>query len=212
MKVILVNGSPNRYGCVYTALCEVEKTLNEGGVQTEIFWIGNKPIPGCIACQKCGEKGECVFQNDAVSEFLSLAKEADGFVFGSPVYYASANGSMIAFMDRAFFSDLRGNNNKTFHLKPAAAVVSARRSGTTATFDQLNKFFTMNEMPVVSSGYWNAVHGFTPDDVAQDQEGLWTMRTLGRNMAFFLKCQKIAMQSGLALPEREDRPFTSFIR
>lgn len=210
MKVLLINGSPNKKGCTFTALSEVAKTLNEEGIETDIFHIGTKPIAGCLGCQKCMETGKCVF-NDVVNECAKLLGEYDGFVFGTPVYYASANGAMSAFMDRLFISELcRGTNN--FYLKPAAAVVSARRAGTTATFDQMNKYFTITQMPVVSSHYWNMVHGNTPDEVRQDAEGLQTMRTLGRNMAFMLKCKKAGLEAGVPLPKREEPVETNFIR
>ena len=160
MKVLLVNGSPHKEGCTYTALCEVADTLNHENIETEIFWIGNRPIGGCIACLKCREKGACVF-DDVVNHFREKAYGADGFVFGSPVHYGAASGNMTAFMDRLFYSELGGNGNKAFYMEPAAAVISARRAGTTATFDQLNKYFTIQETPVVSSRYWNMVHGKT---------------------------------------------------
>lgn len=211
MKVLLVNGSPHKEGCTYTALCEVASELNKNGIDTEIFWIGNKPIGGCIACLKCREKGECVFQ-DVVNEFRKKAYEADGFVFGSPVHYAAASGNMTAFMDRLFYSELGGNGNQAFYLKPAAAVVSARRAGTTATFDQLNKYFTIQEMPIVSSRYWNVIHGANAEQAKQDAEGLYTMRVLGRNMAYLLRCQEAAKKAGVPLPEKEPAIFTNFIR
>lgn len=211
MKVLLVNGSPHKEGCTYTALCEVASELNKNGIDTEIFWIGNKPIGGCIACLKCREKGECVFQ-DVVNEFRKKAYEADGFVFGSPVHYAAASGNMTAFMDRLFYSELGGNGNEAFYMKPAAAVVSARRAGTTVTFDQLNKYFTIQEMPIVSSRYWNVIHGANAEQAKQDAEGLYTMRVLGRNMAYLLRCQEAAKKAGVPLPEKEPAIFTNFIR
>ena len=204
MKVILVNGSPRAGGCTYTALCHVADALNEQGVDTEIFQLGAKPVGGCVACGQCRRLGgRCAF-DDRVNEFLNLAETADGFVFGSPVYYASANGSMVGFMDRVFYAGA-----KIFRLKPAACVVSARRAGTTAALDQLNKYLTISEMPVISSCYWNMVHGFTPEDVNRDEEGVRIMRTLGRNMAWFLKCVEAAR---VPLPEKEPPAFTNFIR
>jgi multimeric flavodoxin WrbA len=210
MKVLLVNGSPHPKGCTFTALEEVAKTLNAEGIETEIFQIGTKPLSGCIACKHCQEAGKCVF-DDRVNEFLDLAKDADGFIFGCPVHYASANGSMVSFMDRAFYSSLR-SGCRLFYLKPAAAVVSARRAGTTATFDQLNKYFTITEMPVISSKYWNMVHGNNPDEVRQDLEGLQIMRVLGRNMAWFLKCKEAGIKAGIQFPVREEGVSTNFIR
>ena len=211
MKVLLVNGGPHKEGCTYTALCEVAKTLNEEGIETEIFWIGNKPVGGCIACKACVKNGKCVF-DDVVNQFREKAYGADGFIFGSPVHYASASGNMTAFMDRLFYSEFGGNGNKAFYMKPAAAVVSARRAGTTATFDQLNKYFTIQEMPIVSSRYWNMVHGATAEQVKEDAEGLYTMRVLGRNMAYMLHCQEAARNAGVALPEQEAPVFTNFVR
>lgn len=211
MKVLLVNGSPHQKGCTYTALCEVAQTLEQEGIDTEIFWIGNRPIGGCIACLKCREIGKCVF-DDVVNAFREKAYEADGFVFGSPVHYAAASGNMTAFMDRLFYSELGGNQNKAFYMKPAAAVVSARRAGTTVTFDQLNKYFTIQEMPIVSSRYWNEIHGATAEQAKQDLEGMYTMRVLARNMAYLLRCQEAARKAGIPLPEREEPIFTNFIR
>ena len=212
MKVVLVNGSPNKTGCTHTALSEIANTLRKENIESEIFWIGNKPVAGCIACHSCERTGRCFVKGDKVEEFLALARQADGFIFGSPVYYASANGSLTAFMDRVFISELVGNDNRAFYLKPAAAVVSARRAGTTSTFDQLNKYFTLHQMPVISSVYWNMVHGDTPEEVRQDKEGLWTMRVLARNMAYFLRCKEAADKAGIALPEQETPVFTNFIR
>ncbi len=211
MKVLLVNGSPHKEGCTYTALTEAAKTLNKEGIETEIFWIGNKPLSGCIACKKCAELGKCVF-DDSVNEFRKLAENADGFIFGTPVHYAAASGAMTSFMDRLFYSESCGNNNKAFYMKPAACVISARRAGTTAAFDQMNKYFTIQEMPVVSSRYWNMVHGTKPEEVLQDEEGLYTMRVLGRNMAFLLKCKEAGLKAGVELPEKEPRIATNFIR
>lgn len=205
MKVLLVNGSPHEQGCTFTALTEVADTLNKEGFETQIFQLGKNHIPGCMGCFKCQELHRCVI-NDIVTEFVALAREADGFVFGSPVYFASATGSITSFMDRAFFSPERS----MFHLKPAAAVVSARRAGTTATFDQLNKYFTICQMPIISSSYWNMVHGFTPEDVLRDLEGMQIMRNLGRNMAWFLRCKAAGAAAGVPLPEKEDQILTNF--
>lgn len=211
MKVALVNGAPHEKGCTYTALCEVAKTLNEEGIETEIFWIGNKPLGGCIACKKCIETGKCIF-NDSVNEFRKIAETSDGFIFGTPVHYSAASGNITGFMDRLFYSDLCGRGNSTFYLKPAACVISARRAGTTATFDQMNKYFTIQEMPIVASRYWNMVHGTTADEVLEDKEGLHTMRVLAKNMAFMLKCKEVALKNGVELPKREQPVFTNFIR
>lgn len=205
MKVLLVNGSPNKKGCTNRALEEVAKTLEENGVEAEIFHIGNKPFGGCIACNYCKTNGEC-YMKDIVNEFAQKAKEADGFIFGSPVYYASASGALTSFLDRLFYSSAR-----YLQYKPGAVVCSARRAGTTATFDQLNKYFTINNMPVVSSQYWNMVHGHTQEEVEKDLEGLQTMRVLGRNMAWILKCIEIGKENNILIPEPEARIATNFI-
>lgn len=206
MKVLLVNGSPNRKGCTYTALQEVSKTLEENGIDIEIFQLGNKPIAGCIGCRVCKKTGEC-FMKDIVNEFVEKAKDADGFVFGSPVYYAAASGSITSFLDRVFFS---GGSHLAF--KPGAVICSARRAGTTATLDQLSKYLTISNMPVVSSQYWNMVHGYTPEDVKNDLEGMQTMRVLGRNMAWLMKCIELGKDNNILKPELEDRVFTNFIK
>ena len=211
MKVLLVNGSPNKQGCTYTALSEVAKTLNEYDIETEIFWIKTKPITGCIACLKCGELGKCTFDNYVVNEFVEKAYEADAFVFGSPVYYASANGSMVSFLDRAFYSNSHGTGGEAFKHKPGAVICSARRGGTTATYDQLIKYLGISQMPIISSFYWNMVHGNTPEEVLQDEEGLGTMRQLAHNMAFFLQCLEEGAKNGLTVKE-EPKPSTNFIR
>ncbi|MBP1909205.1 flavodoxin family protein [Methanolobus bombayensis] len=210
MKVLLVNGSPHEKGCTYTALTEVAETLKEEGIDSDIYWIGTKPLTGCTACKSCARTGKCAF-NEKVNYFLDIAKDADGFIFGSPVHYASATGAITSFMDCAFYTDLQGGRN-TFYLKPAAAVISARRAGTTATFDQLNKYFTLSEMPVISSRYWNMVHGAKPEDVKKDLEGLQIMRVLARNMAWFLKCKEAGIKAGVPHPVKEERMSTNFIR
>lgn len=211
MKVLLVNGSPHKQGCTYTALEEVSKTLQGEGIETEIFWIQNRPLSGCIDCRKCQVDGHCAF-HDRVNEFLDQAQTADGFIFGSPVHYAAISGAMTSFMDRAFFTDLCGKRG-CFHLKPGAAVVSARRSGTTAALDQLNKYLLHAQMPVIASRYWNMVHGNTPEEVRQDAEGMQILRVLGRNMAWFLKCKEAGIRSGVPFPEQEpERVATNYIR
>lgn len=206
MKVLLVNGSPHARGCTFTALSEVAKTLEENGIETKIIHLGVKPIPGCLGCGKCFETGKCIF-NDVVNEFLSLTREYDGFLFGSPVHYAAASGAITSFMDRAFYG-----RKGEMALKPAAAVFSCRRAGATAAFDQLNKYFTINQMPVVSSQYWNMVHGNTPEEVRQDAEGLQIMRTLARNMAWLLRCIQAGKAAGVTPPVSEKWTPTNFIR
>ena len=207
MKVILVNGSPIKNGCTFTALSEVEKTLIEEGIETEIFQLGADAISGCRACRACLKLGKCIIA-DKVNEFSEKAKKADGFVFGSPVHYAAASGAITSFMDRAFFS-----GKGVFTFKPAACVLSARRAGTTAAFDQLNKYFTISQMPVISSRYWNMVHGSKAEDVLKDEEGLQTMRMLARNMAWFLKLREAGDKAGVPLPKQESKTkYTNFIR
>lgn len=210
MRVLLVNGSPHEKGCTYTALDEVSETLKREGIETEIFWIGIKPLSGCIACGTCGRTGNCVF-DDKVNAFLEIVGNYDGFVFGSPVHYASAGGAITSFMDRVFFTDLC-SGKQSFYLKPAAAVVSARRAGTTATYDQMNKYFALMQMPIIPSNYWNMVHGLTPEDVKRDLEGLQIMRILGRNIAWFLKMKEAGIKAGVPLPEKEEHIQTNFIR
>lgn len=210
MKVLLVNGSPHAHGCTYTALNEVAKTLNAEGIETQIFQIGIEPLAGCIACRSCAKTGRCTF-SDCVNDFLDLAKDADGFIFGSPVHYAAAGGTITSFMDRVFYTNSLGGR-KSFYLKPAAAVVSARRAGTTAALDQINKYFAISEMPIIASRYWNMVHGAKPEDVEKDLEGLQVMRVLARNMAWFLKCKAAGEKAGVPFPEKEASIFTNFVR
>lgn len=206
MRVILVNGSPHQFGCTYTALSEIADTLQKESIETEFFWVGAKPISGCIACKGCFKTGKCVI-DDTVNIFLEKAASADGFIFGSPVHYAGASGMLTSFMDRAFY-----HKAGLFQGKPAAAIASCRRGGASATFDQLNKYFTICSMPVVSSQYWNMVHGNTPDEVQKDLEGLQTMRTLGRNMSWILKCIEAGKKSGIEFPVHEEKIATNFIR
>ena len=189
---------------------EAGTALNACGVETEMFWIGNKPLSGCIACKTCVKKHACVF-DDRVNEFLDIAPDFDGYLFGSPVHWAGATGAITSFLDRAFYADMNGGRN-SFYLKPAAAVISARRAGTTATWDQLNKYFGLLQMPIITSRYWNMVHGTNPDEVRQDLEGMQAMRVLGRNMAWFLKCKEAGEKAGVPLPETEVTTFTNFIR
>ncbi len=206
MKVLMLNGSPHERGCTNRALIEVGRALNKEGIDTEYFHVGGQTIHGCIACQKCAQTGRCVFTYDMVNQVLDEMETASGIVVGSPVHYASPNGTIISFLDRLFYA------GRNFAFKPAAAVVSARRAGTTASIDVLNKYFTIAQMPVVSSSYWNMVHGFTAQDVEQDLEGLHTMKTLGRNMAWILKCLEVGKAAGIEPPAWEEIPRTNFIR
>lgn len=209
MKVLLINGSSNKKGCTYTALNEVATTLEKEGIETEILQIGNASLRDCCGCLACKTKtiGKCVFKDDIVNEIIEKAESFDGFVFGTPVYYAHPTGRILSLLDRVFFA-----GGSSFAYKPGAAVVSARRAGTTASFDVMNKYFTINNMPVVSSQYWNNVHGYIAEDVQKDLEGLQTMRTLGRNMAWLLKCIELGKQNGINIPENtEERMHTNFI-
>lgn len=204
MKVLVINGSPRPQGCTARALREVTEELERNGIETETLHIGNKDIRGCVACNSCSKTGKCVF-NDIVNEAAKKFEEADGLIVGSPVYYSSPNGTLLSFLDRLFYSTPFSKR-----MKVGAAVVSARRGGTTASFDVLNKYFTISEMPVVSSTYWNNVHGFTAEDVEKDKEGLQVMRNLARNTAFLIKAIAAEKEKN-GLPEKEEtHEFTSF--
>lgn len=207
MKVLMFNGSPRANGCTFTALSEVASTLNSAGVDTEIVWLGNKPVRDCIGCGGCVGKGKCVFNDDDVNMWIDKAAQADGFVFGSPVYYAHPDGRILCIMDRLFYA-----GKSSFVHKPGAVVVSARRAGTTASLDAITKHLTISQMPVVSSTYWNMVHGKTPDEVKQDLEGMQTMRNLGLNMAWLIKCIKAGESAGVEKPLSETKIYTNFIR
>lgn len=205
--VLLVNGSPHREGCTYTALKEVADTLETNGVSTEILWLGVKPIAPCVACWNCRTNGRCIRKDDIVSTLVDKMAAADGLILGSPVHFAAASGQLTTACDRLFLSDA-----SLFRGKPGAAVVSCRRGGAAAAFDQLNKYFTGSNMPVVTTPYWNMVHGLTPEEVRRDEEGMQTMRALGRNMAWLLKCIAAGKEQGHTFPEGEPPVFTNFIR
>ncbi len=206
MKVLLLNGSPHEKGCTYTALMVIGERLKAHGVDYEIMHIGMQPLTGCIGCKKCVELGKCVF-DDKVNEFTSKMREADGLVVGSPVYYAAASGQVTAFLDRAFYSA-----GKTMDGKPGAAIVSCRRGGASAAFDQLNKYFSISNMPIVTSNYWNQVHGNVPEEVLKDEEGIQTMEVLADNMAWLLACIEAGKEKGISTPERPTKKRTNFIR
>lgn len=206
MKVLLINGSPREAGCTYTALCEVADALQKQEIDTEIFQLGRQPIRGCIGCGGCAGKGRCVFDDDAVNRAIERAESADAYVIGSPVYFASANGALISLLDRMFYA------GRCFAYKPAAAVVSARRAGTTASIDEINKYFSIRNMPIVSSKYWTMVHGNSPEEVRQDLEGMQNMRILGNNMAWLLKCLEAGKAAGIEIPVAEEPVKTNFIR
>ena len=206
MKALLLNGSPHEHGCTYTALCEVDRTLNKNGIETELLWLGKQPIQGCVACGGCRNTGRCVF-DDGVNRLIDRLDEFDALIIGSPVYYSAPAGQLVAFLNRLFYA----GGGKMAH-KIAAAVVSCRRGGSTATFEQLNQYFGISNMIVATSQYWNQVHGNTPDEVRKDEEGLQTMRTLARNMAWLLKCMEAGRQAGVPQPEPEAPLRTNFIR
>lgn len=209
MKVMLVNGSPHLKGTTNAALEEICKVLKEENIETEIFWLGNEPIAGCSGCQACRKNQTGCFRNDIVNQFQKKAKEADGFIFGSPVHYAGASGALTTFLDRLFYSADR----ETFRLKPAAVIVAARRAGATSAYSQLIKYLGISEMLIISSGYWNMVFGSNAADAKEDLEGLQTMRTLARNMAYCLKCIEAGKKTGLEMPETEKEKFrTNFVR
>lgn len=198
MKVLLLNGSSRKNGCTYLALSEVAKVLNEEGIETEIVQMGGRPVRDCIGCNGCAGKGQCVFGDDMANEIIAKAKDADGFVFGSPVYYAHPSGQVLSLLDRVFYA-----GGAAFTHKPGAVVVTARRAGTTASLDVLNKYLLNAEMPIASSTYWNMVFGPAPELVGQDKEGLQTMRNLARNMAWLLRCIQAGQKQGCLPPDAE---------
>ena len=206
MNVLLINGSPHEHGCTYTALKEIADTLLKHQIESEILYLGTQPIAGCIACGKCRKTGRCVF-NDKVNQVLENLDTYDALVVGSPVYYAGPSGQITAFLDRVFYAGGRRTAGKL-----GAAVVSCRRGGASAAFDRLNKYFSISNMPIVTSQYWNQVHGYTPEDVRKDEEGLQTMRTLAENIAWLLQCIKAGREQGIKFPQYEPRISTNFIQ
>lgn len=206
MKVMLINGSPHEHGCTYTALSEAQMTLKFRGIETELLWIGAKPVAGCIDCHKCHGTGKCIF-DDGINYISENIAGIDAFIVGAPVFYAGPCGQICAFLDRLFVCC-----GKRMAGKPRASVVSCRRGGASASFDRLNKYFTIAKMPVASSQYWNSVHGNTPEEVRRDLEGLQTMRTLAENMAWLLGCIEAGQKNGLPLPQYETGISTNFIR
>lgn len=210
MKVLLINGSANKDGCTNRALQEIANTLAEEGIDSEIFQIGAEPIRDCIGCLQCAKtlkNNTCVFDDDVVNSLIAKAKECDGFVFGTPVYYAHPSGRILALLDRVFYA-----GSRVFKHKPAFAVASARRAGTTASLDVLNKYFTFAQMPIASSSYWSMVHGNTKEQVEQDLEGLQTMRNGARNLAWLIKCIEKGRENGIDIPKNESGMRTNFIR
>ena len=208
MKVLLVNGSSRSNGCTYTALSEAAKILKAEGIDSEVIQLGGQPIRDCIGCGKCAQlDNACIFTDDLINDFIKKAEEADGFIFGTPVYYAHPSGRILSVLDRAFYA-----GGKVFAHKPGFAIASARRAGTTASIDVLNKYFTIAQMPVVSSTYWNMVHGNTPEEVMQDLEGLQTVRNGALNMAWLIKCIQFGKQNGVPIPATKKEFRTNFIR
>lgn len=210
-KVILVNAGPHAHGCTDRALREVAAALEGQGVRADVFWVGVKPLASCIACRRCAELGRCVF-DDRVNEFTPVVMGYDGIVLGSPVHFGAATGAATAFFDRAFYSIRQSAGDDAFRMKVGAAVTSCRRAGNTATIDQLNRYFQLLQMPIVTSRYWNVVHGATAEEVEQDAEGLQAMRYLGNNMAFLVKAIRAARASGVELPRQEPTVYTNFVR
>lgn len=208
MKVLLLNGSSRPSGCTYTALHEVAVSLEAAGIETETLFLGNEPVRDCTACGTCAKvPGKCVFDDDIVNRIIEKARSADGFIFGTPVYYAHPSGRILSVLDRVFYA-----GKSAFVHKPAAAIASARRAGSTATLDVLQKYFTISQMPVVASTYWTMVHGKQPEDVLKDEEGLQTMRNLASNMAWMLRCIEAGKATGIQPPQAESGARTNFIR
>lgn len=210
MKVLLTNGSPHKEGSTYTCLNIIKETLLQEGIESEIFQIGQEPIASCHGCGACANLKKCVI-DDKVNLFVEKAKEADGFIFGSPVHYAAPYGNLVSFMNRVFFSAGR-TGVEVFRLKPASAIVVARRGGCTSAIEQLNKFFSISEMPIISSRYWNLAYGCNAEQIKQDEEGVQIMRILAKNMAYHLKCKEIAKKEGILPPEKETFVHTNFIK
>ncbi len=206
MKVLLINGSPRQFGCTYTALTEAAEVFHQNGVETELLWVGNKPLMGCIACGGCKDSGIC-YVNDAVNDAIELFDEIDGIIVGSPVYYAGISGQVTSFLDRLFYA-----GGRKLAGKPAAAIVSCRRGGASAAFDILNKYFSISNMPIVTSQYWNQVHGNTPEEVKQDLEGMQTVRVLAQNMTWLMRSIEAGRNAGIAYPTYEPKVRTNFIR
>lgn len=208
MKVLLVNGSSHAHGTTMAALDEMIQVFESEGIETEVIQLGGKPLADCLQCNACSRTGKCVFTDDGVNEFVEKAKSADGFVFGTPVYYAHPSGRIFSFLDRAFYSA----SKDTFRFKPGAAVAVARRGGISASFDALNKYFGISQMPVAGSTYWNMVHGMTAEDAPQDEEGMQTMRNLARNMIWMMRCFEAGKKAGVPYPDTETDAFTCFVR
>ena len=212
MKVLLVNGSSHKKGTTMRALEEMIKVFEDAGVETEVIQVGGKPIADCLQCNACQKTGKCVFNDDGVNEFVEKAYKADGFVFASPTYFAHPSGRLLSFLDRAFYSNGKDEVYDAFKFKPGAAVVTARRGGTSTSYDVINKYFGIAQMPIVTSTYWNNVHGLTADDAVQDEEGLQVVRNLARNMIWMMQASAAARKSGIELPKTESEAVTNFIK
>ena len=212
MKVLMLNGSCNLNGSTKAGLDEMARTFADEGVETEIVALGGKSVRDCLGCGKCAEGKGCIFRDDAVNDFCEKAKGVDGFVFGTPVYYAHPAGRILDFLDRVFFSSLMGNGYAAFRHKPAASIVVARRAGTSASYDVMNKYFGISQMIAVGSTYWNEFHALAKDDVPGDPEGLQTLRNLARNMVYLMKCLRAGREAGVLPPENETGVFTNFVR
>lgn len=207
MKVLMINGSSHQYGCTYVALQAVADVLKSENINAEIAWVGDKSLQDCVHCNACLKLGKCIYDDDIVNELIEKSRVVDGLILGAPVVYATPGGRMLSVLDRLFYA-----GGKQLNYKPAAALVSARRAGTTAALDVLNKYFTINKMPIVSSQYWNVVHGRTPEETRQDIEGVQTLKVLGQNMAWFLKSIEFAKKNGYRPPKEVARQQTNFIR
>jgi multimeric flavodoxin WrbA len=212
MKVLLVNGSSHAHGTTMRALEEMIRIFDENGVETEVIQLGGKPVADCLQCNVCQKTGKCVFKDDGVNDFVEKAYKADGFVFASPTYFAHPSGRLLSFLDRAFYSCCKDEVYQAFMFKPGAAVVTARRGGTATSYDVINKYFGIAQMPVVTSSYWNNVHGLTADDAVKDEEGLQVLRNLARNMIWMMKSIAAAKEAGIEHPETESEAVTNFIK
>ncbi|MGI6033473.1 MAG: flavodoxin family protein [Coriobacteriales bacterium] len=212
MKVLMLNGSSHINGTTMVALSEMEKIFDQEGIEDEIVQLGGKPFADCLQCNRCTKTGRCVIADDGVNDFLDKAREADGFVFASPTYYAHPSGRLLSFLDRAFYADSSDKEGSAFAFKPGASVTVARRGGTSATLDVINKYFGIAQMPIAGSTYWNMVHGLTPEDAPKDEEGLQTMRNLARNMVWMMRSFADARAAGTSLPAAESSVMTNFVR
>ena len=212
MKVMFVNGSSHVHGTTMAAIEEMQKVFESENIETEVIQLGAKPLADCLQCNVCNQTGKCVFQDDGVNEFVEKAKSADGFVFATPVYFAHPSGRIFSFLDRAFYSAGKNETYEAFQFKPGAAIAIARRGGTTASLDALNKYFGIAQMPVAGSTYWNMVHGLYADEAPKDEEGMQTMRNLAQNMIWMMRCFELGKNNGIPYPQTETTACTNFIQ